>query len=200
MNNEILKEVPLEKLCIFHYKNRSYLDGNAKWTGKEKDKLTAVTSLAVVNLAVLIFGIWLLIFLFDFIKEQFIIFFIGCFLFLGLVAFNITELFEYLNAKELRKHGQLIIGRVTDCKYFIENTDNPTIILSYIFTTPTGENIRFTTSHIRDSGHYYIFKKFKFFSFEWFKREKTPKIGDFVIVQFFDERKSNANADLFDIL
>jgi hypothetical protein len=105
-----------------------------------------------------------------------------------------------LNAKELRKYGELLIGQVTDCKYFIENTDNPTIILSYIFTAPTGENIRFTTDHVKDSGHYYIFKKSKFFSFDSFKREKKPKIGDFVIVQFLDERKSNLNNDLFDIL
>jgi hypothetical protein len=176
MNNEILKNVPLEKLCIFHFKNRAYLEGKAKWTAKEKNKLKATISLSVVNLAVLIFGIWLLIFLFYFTKETFIGFFIGCLVFLGLVAFNIYQLFEYLNAKELRKYGELLIGQVTDCKYFIENTDNPTIILSYIFTAPTGENIRFTTDHVKDSGHYYIFKKSKFFSFDSFKREKSQRL------------------------
>jgi hypothetical protein len=199
MSKEILNNIPLEKLCIFHYKNRAYLENKSKWTAKEKDKLKTVISLTLLNLAVFIFGLWSLIYLFDLIKEYLIVDLIYIFVFFGLLAFNIIELVEYMNAKDLRKKGDLLIGRVTNCKFF-EDSDSPTIILSYCFVKPSGETINFTTGHIKDCGFYYIHKQIKFFSFDWLKREKKPKPEDFVIVLFLDKSKSSLNTDLFDVL
>lgn len=181
MRKEILDRVPLDRLFLMHRKNRYYLEGKAKWTAVEKNKLFVSIALFTAFLAWVVFCYFTIrysppswnppSYLLAVLFGLFILCFCG------------ANFLKFLKANNLRKNAKLIVGKISGHK-FDPISDTRHLVLYYAFTKDGKIFDGITNKVIWNDPQYFSDVKFRLLSYG---DNLVPAFDDFVIVQLNEQ-------------